>query len=172
MKRIAQFYKVSFEQFSKDFKVVFKDTNLGDDALKKLYEEIKLPARATKSSAGYDFYLPFGITMQPGETLMIPTGIRMQCADNAALFIMPKSGLGSKYRLVINNTAGLIDSDYYYSDNEGHIHVKLLYDTHDNTGELSLPAGKSFVQGILFEYGITVDDDAKGVRNGGFGSTK
>lgn len=172
MKRVSQFYKVSYEQFLKDYREVNKNSILTDEEVKTLYEGIKLPARATKNSAGYDFYLPYEISMKPGETLTIPTGVRASMRADWALILMPKSGLGFKHRLILNNTLGLIDADYYYSDNEGHIHAKLLYDTHESKDTLSLPAGKSFIQGVFVPFGITKDDKAVGVRNGGFGSTK
>ena len=78
----------------------------------------------------------------------------------------PRSGLGFKYRLQLNNTVGIIDSDYYYSDNEGHIFSKITNDSNEEK-----TAGEGFMQGIFVEYGITLDDDATEVRNGGFGST-
>ena len=82
----------------------------------------------------------------------------------------PRSGLGFKYRLQLNNTVGIIDSDYFYSDNEGHIFAKITNDT--NEGKVvELQAGTGFMQGIFVEYGITLDDEVTAVRNGGFGST-
>ena len=89
-----------------------------------------------------------------------------------ALFIFPKSGLGTKHRLILCNEVGIVDADYYNSDNEGHILVKLLYDKRNSNDTLSLPTGKSFVQGILLAYAITRRDKVKTKRNGGFGSTK
>lgn len=86
------------------------------------------------------------------------------------LHLYPRSGLGFKFRLQLNNTVGIIDSDYFNSDNEGHIFAKITNDS--NEGKvLKLQAGEGFMQGIFLEYGITEDDDADGVRNGGFGST-
>ena len=86
------------------------------------------------------------------------------------LSLYPRSGLGFKYRMQLNNTVGIIDSDYYYSDNEGHIFVKVTNDT--NEGKvITVEKGTGFVQGIFMEYGTTVDDDASEIRNGGFGST-
>ena len=86
------------------------------------------------------------------------------------LHLYPRSGLGFKFRLQLNNTVGIIDSDYFNSDNEGHIFAKITNDS--NEGKvLKLQAGEGFMQGIFLEYGITEDDDAGGVRNGGFGST-
>ena len=90
--------------------------------------------------------------------------------ENYVLKIYPRSGLGFKYRLQLNNTVGIIDSDYYYSDNEGHIFAKITNDSNENKS-LSLKKGDAFMQGIFVEYGITFDDDVKDIRNGGFGST-
>ena len=70
----------------------------------------------------------------------------------------------------MNNTVGIIDSDYYDSDNEGHIFLYLTNDS--NEGKVvSIDAGMGMMQGIFVEYGITLDDEADAVRNGGFGST-
>ena len=94
----------------------------------------------------------------------------MLIEDGWVLKIYPRSGLGFKYRLQLNNTVGIIDSDYSRSDNEGHIFIKVTNDSNEGK-TLSIPAGTGFAQGSFVEYGITVDDDASGVRNGGFGST-
>lgn len=84
--------------------------------------------------------------------------------------IFPRSGLGFKYRLQLNNTVGIIDEDYFYSDNEGHIFIKITNDS--NEGKmLQIKAGESFAQGIFVPFGITMGDECNGVRNGGFGST-
>ncbi len=164
MKRIAQFEKVSFEQFYSGFE------NTDENTVKQYYINLKMPKRATKGSAGYDFFIPFDITLKQGETYKIPTGIRVSMDENYVLKLYPRSGLGFKYRLQLNNTVGIIDSDYYYSDNEGHIFAKITNDS--NEGKvLNLKAGDGFMQGIFIEYGITFDDDAKDTRNGGFGST-
>ena len=65
---------------------------------------------------------------------------------------------------------GIIDSDYYNSDNEGHIQIKMTNDSKEGK-TVELAAGTGIAQGIFLEYGITEDDEADGVRNGGFGST-
>lgn len=168
MQRIAKYHKVSYNQFQKDYLEEYPATT--DTKIKQLYEEIKLPKRATTGSAGYDFYLPKDFTLAPGRTVKIPTGIRVEMEGCWVLKCYPRSGLGFKYRLQLNNTVGIIDRDYYYSDNEGHIFVKLTNCT--NEGKiLQLKAGDAFMQGIFVEYGITVDDNVSAIRNGGFGST-
>lgn len=160
-KRIAKFEIVSENQFLQSYEK--------EEAL-TVYSSLKLPKRATKGSAGYDFYMPFDLTLEPGKTAKIPTGIRVWMEPNYVLKLYPRSGLGFKYRLQLNNTVGIIDSDYYYSDNEGHIFAKITNDT--NEGKIvTLKKGEGFMQGIFVEYGITLDDDVEEIRNGGFGST-
>lgn len=168
MKRIAKFHKVSAERFMADWKDTFPET--AEETIADIYNKIKLPVRATAGSAGYDFFSPVDITLNPGETVKIPTGIRVEMEQDWVLKCYPRAGLGFKYRLQLNNTVGIIDSDYFYSDNEGHIFSKITNDSNESKS-VSIQAGTGFMQGIFVEYGITVDDDAQGIRNGGFGST-
>lgn len=158
-KRIAQFELVSLDEYKKAI-----------DNAEEIYADLKLPRRATAGSAGYDFFTPFDIILAPGETIKIPTGIRAKMEVNYVLKLYPRSGLGFKYRLQLNNTVGIIDSDYYYSDNEGHIFAKITNDTNEGK-TIEIKKGTGFMQGIFLEYGITLDDDVKDIRNGGFGST-
>ena len=161
MKRIARFEKVSIDRFLSDSNGVASATEYGT---------VKLPKRATKGSAGYDFYSPIDFTLNPGETIKIATGIRVYMEEGWVLKIYPRSGLGFKYRLGLNNTVGIIDQDYYFSDNEGHIQIKMTNASNEGKS-LSVKAGEAFAQGIFLEYGLTYDDDATEERNGGFGST-
>lgn len=169
MKRIAKFHKVSLNQFMEGWRDTF-GAEISDEEIQTIYEDIKLPKRATAGSAGYDFYMPETFTLAPGETMKIPTGIRVEMDMEWVLKCYPRSGLGFKYRLQLNNTVGIIDSDYFYSDNEGHIFAKVTNDSNENK-TVELKKGTGFMQGIFIEYGITVDDDATEKRNGGFGST-
>lgn len=167
MNRVASFEKVSKNRFVADWMDTFGGTQADAEAV---YEEITLPRRATKGSAGYDFYSPLAFTLAPGETIKIPTGIRAKMREDYVLMCFPRSGLGFKFRLQLNNTVGIIDSDYYGSDNEGHIFIKLTNDS--NEGKvLELAKGNGFAQGIFLPFGITEEDDTEGIRNGGFGST-
>lgn len=166
MKKVAKFEKISYSQFSKDWIETFGESS---DVL-KIYETIKLPKRATVGSAGYDFFTPLSFELKPGETIKIPTGIRVKINEGWVLNLYPRSGLGFKFRLQMNNTVGIIDSDYYNSDNEGHIFAKITNDSNENK-VLNLEAGAGFIQGIFLQFGITEDDEADGIRNGGFGST-
>ena len=167
-KRIAKFEKVSFEQFKGGYTDAIGEAS--DEQIREVYDSLKLPKRATKGSAGYDFYAPAAITLKQGETAKIPTGIRVQMEEGWVLKIYPRSGLGFKFRVQMNNTVGIIDSDYYNSDNEGHIFCKITNDTNEDK-TVSVNKGTGFCQGIFVEYGITFDDDVTDERNGGFGST-
>ena len=167
MKRIAKFEKVSLNVFIKDWIDTFGGSE--EDAT-NVYNDIMLPKRATVGSAGYDFFSPLSFTLKPNETIKIPTGIRAYINEGWVLSIYPRSGLGFKYRMQLNNTVGIIDSDYYYSDNEGHIFIKLTNATNENK-TLEVNKYNGFAQGIFMEFGIVEDDDVSEVRNGGFGST-
>lgn len=168
MSGIAKFEKVSFDEFYAGLTDVLPDTTK-DEAM-EIYNDIKLPKRATKGSAGYDFFAPYAFNIEPSQTIKIPTGIRAKMDESWVLCLFPRSGLGFKFRMQLNNTVGIIDSDYYYSDNEGHIFVKITNDSNEGKS-LSVGKGQGFVQGIYLQYGITVDDETDAVRNGGFGST-
>jgi len=175
MKRIAQFEKVSLEQFQSAWLDTFYSNEANQSEvlvriIKEIYDMIQLPKRATKGSAGYDFYSPLSFTLQPGEGIKIPSGIRVRIDEGWVLKCYPRSGLGFKYRLQMNNTVGIIDSDYYESDNEGHIFSKITNDSKEGKS-VTVEVGMGFMQGIFVEYGITVDDEAETARNGGFGST-
>ena len=167
MKKIAKFEKVSLKQYMEDMN---KNFNFDNGQLKDFYENTLLPKRATIGSAGYDFKIPFALELKPNETLKIPTGIRVKMESDWVLLLFPRSSLGFKYRMQLDNTVGVIDSDYYNSDNEGHIILKVSNDTNENK-VLQLEANKGICQGIFFEFGVTIDDDTIEERNGGFGST-
>lgn len=168
MEKIALFKKVSENQFVKDYIDSF--SSFGKEKIKQLYEDIKLPCRATIGSAGYDIFSPFDFILNPGETIKIPTGIKVQINQGWFLAIFPRSGLGFKYRLQLNNTVGIIDSDYINSNNEGHIFLKITNDSNENK-ILNIKQGEGIAQGIFMQFGICDDDQVTAKRNGGFGST-
>lgn len=95
MKKIARFEKVSFEQFKKAMANV--KSNFFKEDIVSIYDKINLPRRATKGSAGYDFFLPFSIKLSPGETISIPSGIKVFISEGWVLKLYPRSGLGFKY---------------------------------------------------------------------------
>ena len=167
MQKIAKFSKVSSQRFVADYVDCF---GCDQSVAQQVYEGIKLPQRATTGSAGYDFYSTAEIQLKAGQGAKIPTGIRAEIADGWLLAVFPRSGLGFKYRLQLDNTVGIIDSDYFYSDNEGHIFIKITNDSKSDK-VVSLSEGMAFAQGIFLPFGITVDDEVTATRNGGFGST-
>ncbi len=167
MNKVAKFYKVSESKFIEDW---IKEFNTSYAEAKAVYDDLKLPKRATIGSAGYDFYTPISFQLKPDEEIKIPTGIRVFIEPGWVLCLFPRSSWGFKFRLQVNNTVGIIDSDYFYSDNEGHIFIKLTNDTKENK-EFSISKGEGIVQGIFMPFGIVEDDDATKTRNGGFGST-
>lgn len=162
---------VSFDQFAKDIIKAFSEYDDDDtsiDEIKSMYNEIQFPTRSTRHSAGYDFRSPFYFYLNPGESIMIPTGIRAYMPSDMVLMIYPRSGLGTKYHMALANTVGVVDSDYYYADNEGHVHLKMV-----NSGDkrVEINAGQAFAQGVFTQYFTTSDDVANDVRVGGLGST-
>jgi len=155
-----KFFKVSKEQFVKDHE--------SPNAYAQ-WCDLKLPRRATKFSSGYDFYAPFDFELKPHMSIKIPTGIKVELDEDKFLMLIPRSGLGFKYKMQLWNSVGDVDSDYIMSDNEGHIFAKICNDNDEKT--MVVKQGEAFMQGIILNYNKTDDDDATDVRNGGFGST-
>ena len=167
MQKIAKFEFVSQKRFTADYCALL---GCEEQEARQAYEKLELPRRATSGSAGYDFFSPVSFCLAPGEQVMLPTGVRVRMQSGWVLQCFPRSGLGFKFRLQLNNTVGIIDSDYYGSDNEGHIFCRLLNDSREGKS-VQVEAGQGFMQGIFLPFGITEDDDAAAVRNGGLGST-
>ena len=152
------FEKISFERFKKD---------VTDDI--KLYEEYQLPKRSTKCSAGYDFSSLIDFTLNPGETIKIPTGVKVNMESDEVLFLIVRSSMGFKYNVRMCNQVGIIDKDYYNnSSNEGHIWIKL-----QNHGDEDyiIKKGDAFAQGIFMKYFLVDGDNILEERIGGLGST-
>lgn len=169
---IAEFQKVSFFQFLSDWAEIYKikQEEYEKEAIQNIYNNLRLPKRSTKGSCGYDFVCPFDVALNPNESIKIPTGIRCKIDDGWVLKLYPRSSLGFKYKMQLDNTVGIIDSDYYNSDNEGHILVQITNDS--KYGKiLKIKSGDRFLQGIFLPYGIVKNDNVTDIRNGGFGST-
>ena len=160
---IGKFEKVSLSQFKNDLKDCLNIETTND-----IYEEIILPKRATKGSAGYDFVCPIDITIKPNQMLKIPSGIRCFIENTYVLNIYPRSSLGFKYQMMLANTTGIIDSDYYDAKNEGHIIIAVV-----NKGDkdIVLKKGERFVQGIFFKFYTVDEEEIETKRIGGFGSS-
>lgn len=150
-----------FEKISKD--------NFFNSVPNGNYEDIILPKRSTRNSAGYDFYSLYDITIKPNERVVIPTGIKVCMNEKEFLGIYIRSSLGFKYNIRMCNQVGIIDADYINNkDNEGHIFVCLQ---NESDKEVVIKKGDRFAQGIFMSYLITDDDSATDTRNGGIGST-
>ena len=137
------------------------------------YKDIILPKRATKNSAGYDFFAPFDIELKPGQNIKFMTDIKVKLPEDKFLMLVPRSGLGFKHRLQLDNTVGVIDADYYNNvNNEGNIGFSLTYNKPAKGNEvIKIAKGTAFAQGIIMQYHKTSDDCVETVREGGFGST-
>ncbi len=132
--------------------------------------DIKIPRRATSHSAGYDLASIEEVTINAGEIKMIPTGLKVMIPDDEALFVFPRSSLGIKKGLMMSNSVGVIDADYYNNpNNEGHIMVPLINFSQKPT---TIEKGERVAQGIFMNYKKTSDDQpADLTRVGGFGSS-
>ena len=166
MQKIAKFEKVSLEQFLKDSKKLLYDYS--EKEIADIYEKINLPQRATSGSAGYDFYTPYDIVLHPHDKVIIPSGIRCEIKEGYMMLGVVRSSVGIKADINLSNTCMVLDSDYYYADNEGHIMIALR-NMRDYL--VRFPAGDRIMQGVFLPFGITVDDSAEAKRTGGIGST-
>ena len=131
-------------------------------------EEIPLPRRATAGSAGYDFVSPAETLIPARGSALIATGIRAEMEPGWVLMLFPRSSLGFKTSLRLSNTAGIIDSDYAFAKNEGHIMVKLR---NPSDTPVAIGKGERFCQGIFLPYGTAEENNDFAERSGGFGST-
>ena len=138
------------------------------DEFRKNDGEIKLPTRASEHSAGYDFYSPVDVTIQPNESVLVWTDVKAHMYYDNVLLIFVRSSMG-KHPVVIANGTGIIDSDYYGNEStDGNIGFRLL-----NLGDkpYEIKVGDRIGQGVFVKYGTIKDDIASGTRSGGFGST-
>lgn len=156
---MRKFEVISINQFNKDFKDI--DT---------MYEDIIIPKRSTKFSAGYDFYMPYDLTIKKNEVVLIPTGIKVMLNSDEFLGIYIRSSLGFKYNLRMCNQVGIVDSDYYNNtSNEGHIFVKLK---NEGDNDIILKKHDRYVQGIIQKYYIVDNEkEIEDIRVGGIGSS-
>ena len=156
---MRKFEVISINQFNKDF----KDTDTK-------YDDIIIPKRSTKFSAGYDFYMPYDLTVKKNEVVLIPTGIKVMLNSDEFLGIYIRSSLGFKYNLRMCNQVGIVDSDYYNNpSNEGHIFVKLK---NEGDNDIILKKYDRYVQGIIQKYYIVDNEkEVEDIRSGGIGSS-
>ena len=137
---------------------------------KNIDTSIQLPVRGDSRSAGYDFYTPIDIALQPGERKLIWTDVKAYMLDEEVLLIYIRSSIGVKHGIVLSNGTGIIDASYYNNEkNDGNIGIS-LYNTSDKI--VNIAAGERIAQGIFMQY-LTADDDnvLNKTRAGGFGSS-
>ena len=138
------------------------------DEFRKTEGEIKLPTRASERSAGYDFYSPVDVTIQPNESVLVWTDVKAHMYYDNVLLIFVRSSMG-KHPVVIANGTGIIDSDYYGNEStDGNIGFRLL-----NLGDkpYEIKTGDRIGQGVFVKYGTVKDDHTSSTRTGGFGSS-
>lgn len=162
---MTKFEKISKEQWVQD--CVSHNITL---AASEYPDKVTLPRRGTSRSAGYDFYAPYRVEIQPNESVVVLTGVKCALEEMDVLMLYPRSSMGFKYGIQLVNTVGIIDADYYNNpSNEGHIMIGLK-----NTGTkpVVIEEGDRFAQGIIVGFEITDDDNpVSEVRKGGIGST-
>lgn len=133
------------------------------------YKYVNLPKRKTKQSAGYDIESAVNVVINPGETKLIPTGIKVYMDENEWLGIYIRSSLAIKYGLILANNVAVIDSDYYNNpDNEGHIMMALR---NTSGSPCAIKVGDRIAQGIFHQYYKVDGDKTDESRIGGIGST-
>ncbi|MBR2601884.1 MAG: dUTP diphosphatase [Clostridia bacterium] len=156
---IAKFGHVSDQQYWQD---------MGTRRNYMPVDQIPMPKRSTRGSAGYDFVSPVETVIPAGGKAVIPTGIRCEMESGWVLMLFPRSGLGFRHQIRLSNTVGVIDSDYAFAENEGHIQVSLRNPTDT---DLIISRGERFCQGIFLPYGLAEEEDSFTERTGGLGST-
>ena len=155
---MRKFEKISREQYEKDLKD------------KCEYDDISIPIRSTKHSAGYDFKSPIEFELQPGEIIKVPTGIKAQMGEDEYLMLLVRSSMGFKYNVRMCNQVGVFESDYYNNlDNEGHAWLKLQ---NHGSEDYVVKKGDKICQGVFTKF-LTVDNEENidNVRTSGIGST-
>ena len=165
--KIAKFSKVSFPQFLKDYRHCITN-DLNDEEIKNIWENITLPKRATTGSAGYDLASTALVTLKPQDFIVIPTGLRCEMEEGYVLQVYPRSSFGMKYQMCLTNTVGIIDADYYFADNEGHLMTSIV-----NRGnkDLTINIGERFAQGVFYKFYTAIEEEVTNKRFGGFGSS-
>lgn len=151
---------------SRGFTIISPEQAQKDNIMEQ-YTAIGLPTRATISSAGYDIKSLIDVDINPGKSAKVPTGLRAYMLDDEVLLLHIGSSLGFKYNVRLSNATGVVDSDYYFADNEGHIWLSIY---NDGNEYFHISAGDRIAQGIFMKY-LTAGEDVSEVRRGGMGST-
>lgn len=136
-------------------------------------KDIHIPVRKTKYSAGYDIEAAEDIVVpsfKKGENpTLVKTGLKAYMLDDEVLLLYNRSSNPKKKGLILANSVGVIDKDYYGNvDNDGHI-MFAFYNIKDE--DVTIKKGDAIGQGVFTKYFVTDNDNAEGERIGGFGST-
>ena len=134
---------------------------------------INIPVRKTKFAAGYDIEAAEDIVVPSFKKgmnpVLIPTGLKAYMEDDEVLYLYNRSSNPKKKGLILANSVGVVDKDYYGNpDNDGHI-MFAFYNVKDE--DITIKKGEAIGQGVFSKYLVSDDDFAEGTRNGGFGST-
>lgn len=128
-----------------------------------------LPKRSTAHAAGYDLKAAETVTIKPGKIELIPTGVKAYMQPGEVLYLYDRSSGAKKLGIVLVNSVGVIDGDYYNNeDNEGLMYGQFINITDK---DVTIEKGTRMVQGVFSPYLIADGDEADGLRKGGFGST-
>ena len=142
----------------------------GFELIKGETDTTLLPVRSTKHSAGYDFMASQDVVIPPRGVALVPTGIKAYMQEGEVLKVYDRSSNPRKKGIVLANSVGIIDKDYYGNpDNDGHIHAQFL--NLSDTESVTIKRGERIMQGIFLPFLIADGDKATGTRTGGFGST-
>ena len=131
---------------------------------KKLTNEAILPERATKGSAGYDISASESVIIEPGEIKLVPTGLAVQMEQDDVMLLIDRSSNPRKRGIVLSNSVGVIDHDYFPNEFMGMF-------TNITDQPVTIEIGQRIMQAVFVKYGLVDNDNAKGQRTGGFGST-
>ena len=139
------------------------------DEFRKNNSTITLPTRATKTSAGYDFYNPAEVTIQPKSKELIWTDVCAYMQEGEVLILDVRSSIGIKKSLMLANTLGIVDHDYYQNpDNDGNIGI-CLYNMSDKP--VTLESQERIAQGIFIPFLVSDNGNTDEERQGGIGSS-
>ncbi|MEY8514499.1 dUTP diphosphatase [Lactococcus taiwanensis] len=127
-------------------------------------DNIKMPVRATKGSAGYDISASEQVTIQPGEIKLVHTGLAVQMEQDDVMLLIDRSSNPRKRGIVLSNSLGVIDHDFFPNEFKGMF-------TNITDKPVTIEAGQRIMQAIFVKYGLVDNDNANRERTGGFGST-
>lgn len=143
----------------------------GFELVSSFTDETLLPKRETAHAAGYDLKVAVRTVIAPGEIVLVPTGVKAYMQPTEVLYLYDRSSNPRKKGLVLINSVGVIDKDYYNNpDNEGHMFMQMRNFTDE---EVLVEKGERVVQGVFMPFLVADGDEnqEKEERTGGFGST-